>query len=144
MKAHGFARVPWTLFDDGTWASLTGSEQAVLMVLLRYASLAMGRCYPGRKAIAKMAGVSFSAVSGITAKLEKRGLVKKEHRHDEQGQARVIYQLSGSAWVDQKSGLPSSRSLNHRVDQKSDQEGEIDVQVDIQRRHALAAHAATA
>lgn len=144
MKAQGFARVPWTLFDDGTWASLTGSEQAVLMVLLRYASIAVGRCYPGRKAIAKMAGVSFSAVSGITAKLEKRGLIKKEHRHDDQGQARVIYQLAGSAWVDQKSGLPSSRYLNHPVDQIPDQEVEIDVQVEIERHHALAAHAASA
>jgi len=91
-----------------------------------------------------MAGVSFSAVSIVTAKLEIRGLVKKEHRRDDQGQARVIYQLCGSAWVDQISGLPSSRSLNHRVDQISGQEGEINVQGEIERHHALAAHAATA
>lgn len=144
MKAQGFARLPWKLFDDGTWASLSGSEQSVLMVLLRYAALGTARCYPGRKAIAKMAGVSFSAVSGITAKLEKRGLIEKEHRHDDQGQARVVYQLRGSAWVDQKSGLPSSRFLNHPVDQIPDQEVEIDVQVEIERHHAPAACAARA
>ncbi len=83
-----FTMVPSWLVSYGVWASLTGSEKAVLVVLAKRANNNTHVCMPTHDTIAKEAGVSLRSISEITQRLAGASAIKKWRRW-----SRVTYEV---------------------------------------------------
>ena len=81
MQHKNFFMVPNRIFD----LELKPRDFTVYCCLLRHSDSKDGYCFPSRRVIAKECGMDRKTVDSAIENLSSLGLVKKIHRHRENG-----------------------------------------------------------
>lgn len=81
VKRKNFFMVPNRIFD----LELKPRDFSVYCCLLRHSDSKDGSCFPSRRVIAKECGIDRKTVDSAIEDLSDLGLIKKIHRHRENG-----------------------------------------------------------